>query len=129
MQSLFESEYFGTILSLIAGQFVPGLISFIKNKEWSDAQKMALTIGVCALVGVLTALGENALKVNGTLTIDDWLKNALAVYGSATAAYKIYFQDTRTNETLERIGPFADVSMPDVPPPPPFTPPIPPQGE
>lgn len=130
LQAFLESSYFGPLLSLIVGQFVPALISLVKDREWSDRQKMILTIVVSAIVGALTALAENAVQVNTTMTADDWLKNMLAVFSSATAAYKLYFQNTDANKTLERIGPFADESLPDrvfMDVRPPQTPPAPPK--
>jgi cytochrome c biogenesis factor len=113
MHEFFNSPYFGPLISLLAGQFVPVLVSFVKDKTWSNRQKMLLTMFVSVAVGAITALAENAVQVNATMTVDDWIKNVLAVFSSATAAYKLYFENTRANETLERIGPFADEPLPD----------------
>lgn len=106
MMSLVQSKYFDELISLIVGQLTPLLISFVKGNRWSNKQAMLLTMLVCTVVGALTSAGAHSLILHETMTLDDWIGNALVVYMSATAAYKLYFENSRANATAESIGPF-----------------------
>lgn len=94
------------VINLLVGNLVPFLISYIKDTRWSDRQKMLLAIGVSVVIGILSSLLTNGLILHREMSLDDWMANILAVYGGATAAYKLWMQKTETNTTLEQIGPF-----------------------
>lgn len=106
MMSLLGSQYLDELISLIVGQITPLLISFFKGNTWSDRQAMILTIVICTIIGALSSLASHALVLHETMTVDDWIGNALVVYTSATASFKLYFQKTEANATAESIGPF-----------------------
>jgi hypothetical protein len=103
-----DSRALDELISLLLGLLVPMLVSWYKGNTWSDRRRMLASLVICTIVGALSALTTHTLVFHETMTLNDWLTNATAVFTSATAFYKLHFQNTRTNEKLEQRGPFSE---------------------
>lgn len=101
-----DSKHVDELLSLLVSQGVPYLISYYKGNQWTDRQRMLLTVFICLFAGILSSLMTHALYYKDVMTLDDWISNALVVFTGATVAYHTYFATTQVNKRLEEKGPF-----------------------
>jgi hypothetical protein len=94
------------LISAFLGLATPMIISWFKGNHWSDRQAMIVSLVICICVGALSSIATHAFVLKEQMTYEDWASNALVVFTAATAFYKIHFENTRLNQTLEARGPF-----------------------
>ena len=82
-------------LSLVVGALLPPLISWLKDCGWRKERKVAFSLAVSLLVGLLTTLAT------GELTTTDVAASAALVFTAATSVYRFWFHDTPVYRVLE----------------------------
>lgn len=101
-----EHPHLDQLISLLVGPFATWLISYIKGRTWTTKQRFIVAVAVSLFLGMLTAYVTNDLVLSQGMTWDDWIGNGLTVFLSATATYKLWFENTKTEDELKRKGPF-----------------------
>lgn len=100
-------EHLDELISLILGVFTPAVISWFKGNTWTKRQKMLLSLAISTSIGSLTALTTHSLILHEAMTLEDWISNCTVIFTTATATYKLYFEDTDLNHQLEDNGWFS----------------------
>lgn len=89
-------EFAAWIVGALSSGGMLFLVSLIKQREWQDWQKTLLSLAVAAVFGLLTAF------VDGDVDPANIGTAATAIFTAANVAFKVYFQDTPANRSLEQ---------------------------
>jgi hypothetical protein len=81
--------------SMLAGFFMPALIATIVQSHWASQLKAAVTAGVCALGGGVTA------ALTGYLHGVSIVRAVLIVLGSALAFYRLFWKPSKIAGAIE----------------------------
>jgi hypothetical protein len=86
-------------LLVVAGLFVPSIVSFLKKQDWSTRVKTILSVAVAF------AVTAGVMAVQGSFdNWDDFVANLSVIYATSTVVYNTYFDKTALNEWLTSIG-------------------------
>jgi hypothetical protein len=82
--------------AILVGAAMPVVISALKSAAWPTKAKFLLAVVVCAVAGAGTAYFAGQLS----LTWERALVDVAIVFTSATAVYKLWFEDTEIDKRL-----------------------------
>ena len=85
----------GEVWAGIVGVFMPFLVSWLKNRDWSKEGKFFFTLVISVVLGALTSFLANQL----VFSWDKTATNFLIVFTAGQAVYKLWFEAS-TVETL-----------------------------
>lgn len=94
-------RYLPELISLLLGPFTTYVISRVKRLTWSKESRFLAAMLIAFIIGMANAYIVGDVIIGRTLTLDDWVLNAMAVFTSSQAAYKLYFEDSPTEIKIE----------------------------
>lgn len=85
---------------LIGSVVMPPIVAVVNQSRWPAPLKGTVALVVCLVAALLLTV------LRGPVTWLDWRATALAVCGSAFAAYKLWWQPSGIAPAIEQATPF-----------------------